>query len=161
MKNEPDIVKKLREEEKNNLLETSKYNEKPEFIKKIQRKILIKELEKEIENIFYFNKLNEKSNQIDEKKSLYLSDTEENNIFKKENSNNLKINYKTNIKNNYYKYLDDIDDTILYLININPYITPSKISKILKLSRTAIIYRIDELQRLGIVKKFYFKTKKK
>jgi len=154
MKEEPEIVKQLRKEEKNNQLDDFRFEKKPEFIKKIQRKRVIESLEEDFGNMFFFEVLED-----DDCKSCEENNFEKNEITEK--SVLTKDFKEEGDDTDIVDYLDDIDKAIIDLIQVNPRISPSNIAKILDLSRTAIFYRIYDLKNQGLIKKYNFRFKKK
>lgn len=155
MKEEPEIVKQLRKEEKNNQLDDFRFNKKPDFVKKIQRKMVIKDLEKNFDSMFFFEILDETDvESSEEKKMIKNSKDHDESVFTTKFQEEL-----DNIDT--VDYLDKIDKAIIDLIQVNPNISPSNIAKILKLSRTAIHYRIYDLQKQGYINNFYFRYKRK
>ena len=176
MRNEPEIVKILREEENLGNQDYKMYK-KYKFIDKFHKEKYIKEIKEEIKNSHYYQDIRKDTlvnctYETSESKPLYKQTN-----YNRDSEIDLEFETKVNkngsvlnVKSEDYFYLDsmkkertsidDIDRAIIELMRVNRWLTPSDIAKLVGCSHTAIKYRIYALYKAGILYDFGIKLKR-
>lgn len=177
MKEDPDIVKLLKKEEKHKNQGYEIFKNQTD-IDKFDKEKFIKELKSEMQNSSYYHEI-KNNDLITNKNEISKSENPHYQInFNRKLEDDFGLKNKSKTNNNILNIesekdfyinriererssLDDIDRAIIDLVRVNRWLTPSDIAKLIGCSHTAINYRIYALYKAGLLKDYVIKQKKK